>query len=223
MGDMLSAIHDDMDEYVELCKRFGEKVIYCDYNKPDCYGLHARRLGRRAEEIDKKARGVVVPIENEVKIEMNNPRKVKHIYDLLARPKWELQTNYLFSFDGKFLRLRHESGKAYLTAKGNDLGDLFNKRSEAECEIPVDFFNQFVKIADSSSDLLFYKKSRASGNYLGCKVCLDKFLGRNYCEIEGDNEKIKQIISELGLEACHIEKLSYLEMLIEEKKYGGKR
>lgn len=51
MSNILSAIHDDMEEYVDLCAKYGEEV---EYSKDaygnllvDCYGNHARKLYQR--------------------------------------------------------------------------------------------------------------------------------------------------------------------------------
>lgn len=46
MGDILKAISEDTDEYMELCRRYGEKPRY-SLGSPDCYGEHAKELKRR--------------------------------------------------------------------------------------------------------------------------------------------------------------------------------
>ena len=51
MGSIISAIHDDMEDYERLCEKYGEKPRV----KPDaygnrlldCYGAHATELKRR--------------------------------------------------------------------------------------------------------------------------------------------------------------------------------
>lgn len=43
MGSILSAISDDIDDYLWLCEHFGEKPE-CDGWGPDPYGKHAKRL-----------------------------------------------------------------------------------------------------------------------------------------------------------------------------------
>ncbi len=51
MGSIISAIHDDMEDYERLCERYGEKP----HVKPDvrgiplldCYGAHASKLKER--------------------------------------------------------------------------------------------------------------------------------------------------------------------------------
>jgi hypothetical protein len=49
MGCSFSAISDDIDEYVFLCKQYGEKVQYSS-SSPDCYGKHAAFLKKAARE-----------------------------------------------------------------------------------------------------------------------------------------------------------------------------
>lgn len=51
MGDILSAIADDIREYERRCKKYGEEVqiIRSGWGEPspDCYGVHAEELKRR--------------------------------------------------------------------------------------------------------------------------------------------------------------------------------
>lgn len=51
MTDIISAIADDIEEYIDLCKKFGEKVQYkrdaYDNLIEDCYGEHAEKLRQR--------------------------------------------------------------------------------------------------------------------------------------------------------------------------------
>lgn len=51
MGSIISAIHDDINEYVALCEHFGEKIQYSPdhYGRQleDCYGAHATELKER--------------------------------------------------------------------------------------------------------------------------------------------------------------------------------
>jgi hypothetical protein len=46
MGSIMSAISDDIDEYVRLCEKYNEKVQYSS-GSADCYGEHARKLKER--------------------------------------------------------------------------------------------------------------------------------------------------------------------------------
>lgn len=55
MGDILKAISNDIDEYMELCQRFGEAVQHKD-DSPDCYGTHAKSLKKRARDEDEARR-----------------------------------------------------------------------------------------------------------------------------------------------------------------------
>jgi hypothetical protein len=55
MGSILSAIDDDMDDYVALCERFGEQPqrapdAYVNLLL-DCYGAHAKELRKRSDEL----------------------------------------------------------------------------------------------------------------------------------------------------------------------------
>jgi hypothetical protein len=64
MGNILSAIHDDIDDYERHCKQFGERPV-CDRGGPDPYGPHAKSLKKRAqEEYAAKMKGLVTtPID----------------------------------------------------------------------------------------------------------------------------------------------------------------
>lgn len=51
MSDIISAIHDDMDEYEYLCEKYNEQPQYKQdnwgNNLLDCYGEHAKDLLNR--------------------------------------------------------------------------------------------------------------------------------------------------------------------------------
>jgi len=47
MSDICSAIHDDIQNYIRLCHKYGEKVVYSDGWVEDCYGKHAKKLEKR--------------------------------------------------------------------------------------------------------------------------------------------------------------------------------
>lgn len=49
MSDIMSAIADDILEYVSLCEHFGEKIV-CDKQGVDPYCLHAKQLQDRAHK-----------------------------------------------------------------------------------------------------------------------------------------------------------------------------
>jgi hypothetical protein len=53
MGSINSAIDNDMDDYLYLCKKFNEKPQYSldayGNNLLDCYGKHATDLKKRNE------------------------------------------------------------------------------------------------------------------------------------------------------------------------------
>jgi adenylate cyclase class IV len=152
-------------------------------------------------------------IETEVKIRVNPERKIDEIYKLMGKPVWQTQNNYLFSFNGNFLRLRYEAGKAFLTVKGAPLMGKYHGREEVECEIPVEFFSGFSRIHRGYSDPVHYTKLRASTKLMNCQICLDKFYGNYYLEIEGKEKHIKKVIKIWSLENLPVEKKSYLELL----------
>jgi hypothetical protein len=51
MGSIISAIHDDMNDYERLCEKYSEKAKYSPdaYGNMllDCYSDHARKLKER--------------------------------------------------------------------------------------------------------------------------------------------------------------------------------
>lgn len=54
MGNLLSAINDDINEYEQLCRKYGEEVqteydVY-GIRTPACYGTHASELKQRFRE-----------------------------------------------------------------------------------------------------------------------------------------------------------------------------
>ena len=49
MGDLMKAISEDIDAYVALCEKYGERVREKD-SSPDCYGKHAKKLRDRNEK-----------------------------------------------------------------------------------------------------------------------------------------------------------------------------
>jgi hypothetical protein len=54
MGSIIGAIHDDIEEYKELCARYNETVrlkpTAQGIGLPDCYGPHASLLKARLRE-----------------------------------------------------------------------------------------------------------------------------------------------------------------------------
>ncbi len=62
MGSILSSIRDDIQEYVDLCKRLDEKVQFMTTAQgtrlPDAYGQHAKSRMARAEEKTKDQKPV---------------------------------------------------------------------------------------------------------------------------------------------------------------------
>lgn len=49
MGNILSAIADDIDGYKDLCRKYNEEIVYSN-GEPDCYGSHATQLKTRARQ-----------------------------------------------------------------------------------------------------------------------------------------------------------------------------
>jgi len=47
MSDSRKAIAEDTDEYLELCRRYGEKPITASHGELDIYGDHANNLKKR--------------------------------------------------------------------------------------------------------------------------------------------------------------------------------
>lgn len=51
MGDILSKIQDDINEYESLCRKYEEEVVYSQTRWgdkcQDCYGKHAMKLQER--------------------------------------------------------------------------------------------------------------------------------------------------------------------------------
>lgn len=164
----------------------------------------------------------ILPIETEIKLEINDPNKFEEVYSTLGNPDWILQKNYIFSFNGNILRIRLEGNKAFLTSKGKNTSSELDVRPEVECEIPVSFFNNFSEMCRDSSLPLFYEKYRASAKYSDCIICLDKFYGKTYLEIEGDEKEVKRLVSVLGLINFKREKRGYFSMVKEMRENDKK-
>lgn len=54
MGSIISAIHDDIEEYQALCRRYNEPVVSTftaqGHLLPDPYGEHANALKKRRDD-----------------------------------------------------------------------------------------------------------------------------------------------------------------------------
>jgi hypothetical protein len=54
MGDLMSAIQDDINVYKDLCERLGENVRYkldaYGHKIVDCYGRHAQKIIKKARK-----------------------------------------------------------------------------------------------------------------------------------------------------------------------------
>lgn len=65
MSDIISAIYDDINEYLHLCKKYDEKPVYGTY-EADCYGKHAEELKKRArKDWEMKNKGIIVPLSEQ--------------------------------------------------------------------------------------------------------------------------------------------------------------
>lgn len=71
MGDILKAIHDDMEEYEDLCQKYGEEVQSTPTSQgvylPDCYGNHARQLKERARKDNQIRNEALLKLSDEEK------------------------------------------------------------------------------------------------------------------------------------------------------------
>jgi adenylate cyclase class IV len=151
-------------------------------------------------------------IETEVKIKLSK-EEFQNIFEKFKGAKFVNQQNIIYEIPRGFVRIRRtEKGKT-LTLKKEFYGE-FNSRKEIEfqttsdLEILKEFLNEL-----GLKESLDYSKRRADMLKNSCVVSLD-ILGENYyIEIEGNPEKIKQNLIELGLENHQLETKSYFELL----------
>ena len=214
MSDLISAIYDDRERYTSLCEKFGEKVRWNKNSDPDCYGLHAKKLEKRAENERKRAEGKSVSIETEVKLRVNED-VICRLEKELGRPwredNWKRQENVIYRTGEGFVRVRREDGEVTLTIKGKRLPGDYNERPEVECGLPLAFFDQVLKSA--SDGAIIYEKKRASYDYNGCTVCLDNLKGQYFVEIEGEKDRIDKNIVSLRLEGFPRLKEDYAQIV----------
>jgi len=199
MSDIISAIHDDMDDYEFLCEKYGERVRMKDF-EPDCYGAHAKKLEKREQKETLKKQGKKVEIEIEVKLRVNEDvvcRLEKELRDPWDDDLWKRQENIIYRTGEGFVRFRRENGEVTLTIKGKRLPGKYNERPEAECELPRAFFE--TVLSNGVVGAILYEKQRASFDYEGCTVCLDNLDGQYFVEIEGARDKIEKSITSLRL------------------------
>jgi adenylate cyclase class IV len=219
MTDIISAINDDMDEYVSLCEKYGHKVRRDENGNPDCYGVHAGKLERREKEEEDKKKGKEVPIETEVKLRVNEDvicRLEKELGRSWKRTPWERQENIIYRTGESFVRFRREQGNVTLTIKGKRLPGEYNERPEAECELPAHFFNDVL--STGAIGAIVYEKQRASFDYNGCTVCLDNLYGKYFVEIEGAKDRIGKSIQSLRLQNYPKIKKDYAQIVSELKR-----
>jgi len=224
MTDIISAIADDMDEYVSLCEKYGHKVRRDENGNPDCYGVHAKKLERREKEGEDKKKGKDVPIETEVKLRVNEDvicRLEKELGRSWKRTPWERQENIIYRTGESFVRFRREKGNVTLTIKGKRLPGEYNERPEAECELPTHFFNDVL--STGAIGAIIYEKQRASFDYNGCIVCLDNLDGKYFVEIEGSKDGIEKSLSSLRLTSFPIETKDYAQIVQGMRKKDDKK
>jgi adenylate cyclase class IV len=224
MSDIISAIYDDRRRYTDLCEKFGEKVRWNRNSDPDCYGIHAKKLEKRAENERKKAEGKEVPIEIEVKLRVNEDvicRLEKELGHSWGGNKWERQENIIYRNKEGFVRFRREDGEVKLTIKGKRLPGKYNERPEVECDLPRDFFDQVLK--SGCDDAVIYEKQRASYDYQGCIICLDNLGGQYFVEIEGSRSLIDKNIQSLRLQEYPLVEKDYAQIVLETRKKDDKK
>lgn len=165
-------------------------------------------------------------IETEAKIKISRDSFGK-IWEVLNQPKFIAQKNDFFRNPlGELIRSRFEDGVFILNRK-TDVNTPTDFKSKKEEET-------FLCSKESEEILLFlgfekffsYEKERANFDWNGCIVSLDKLeQDQYYIEIEGEEDKIKEIICQLSLEEKPLERKSYLEILSEKRereiKVGG--
>jgi adenylate cyclase class IV len=216
MTDIISAICDDIDNYVSLCAKYGHKVRSSENGSPDCYGAHAKKLERREKGEVEKKKGNGVPIETEVKLRVNEDvicRLEKELGCTWKSPSWERQENIIYRSGEGFVRFRRERGEVTLTIKGKRLPGKYNERPEIECELPREFFDQIWKSKETGA--VVYEKQRASFDYNGCTVCLDNLYGKYFVEIEGKRDRIEKSIVGLRLKGFPRVRKDYAQIVQE--------
>lgn len=216
MSDLISAVCDDMDEYVSLCEKYGHKVRYDSNDNPDCYGVHAGKLERREQDEEESKKGKKVPIETEVKLRVNEDvicRLEKELGKPHVNYSWVRQENIIYRNENGFVRFRREGGDITLTIKGKRLPGKYNERPEVECGLPKDFFDKVL--SSGCVGAVVYEKKRASFDYNGCTVCLDNLSGQYFVEIEGTKDKIKKNIANLRLQKYPLITEDYAQIVSE--------
>jgi hypothetical protein len=103
MGSIMSAISDDIQEYRDLCDRYGERIQH-SHGSPDCYGEHAKQLKARLDEDRRKederqlkswlGRATIEQLQQEIKDKRaairernNRAKKVQRASERIARKR----------------------------------------------------------------------------------------------------------------------------------------
>jgi adenylate cyclase class IV len=216
MSDSYSEWRDDVDKYRRLCGRFGESPKFKGQDL-DCYGVHAKKLELRVKREGAKNSGGKTPIETEVKLPVDEKTLYwleKELNKSWESTPWVRQENVIYRTQEGFVRFRRENGKTTLTVKGKNSGGRYNQRTESECAIPVDFFENVLRTAVAEGAVV-YEKMRATYFEGDCTICLDNLSGRYFVEIEGTKRDIDRNISRLKLGGIPTEKRDYAEIVSE--------
>ncbi len=118
-------------------------------------------------------------------------------------------------------RLRRDL-KCWLTFKGpQEKGSDFKKRVEREVEVRD--FEKARELLKSLGyrEVLTYEKERESFSLLGCELALDTLPYGKFMEIEGREEDIEKVLSELGLAERKKIVKSYVEIFLDIKRLNG--
>ncbi len=165
-----------------------------------------------------------------------------------ASPHYILEKNIIYIIPwakGEILRLRLVSqegslASSYITYKGKNIGKIVNCREELETPFEVRYEDTFKQILNAIGLKFYsgYAKTRMVFSSGGIRICLDTIVASdekfeldktqchrtypsipNYVEIEGPTEeKILDMIKQLGLQDKPIIHKSYADLVREEKK-----
>jgi len=153
-------------------------------------------------------------IETEVKIKLSES-EFNFFNNKFAPLDFFVQKNYCFIFESGFFRIREEKGKTLLTFKGEDFGSKLNQREEIEKQICLEYDECISLFSGISKIQGEYVKMRANVNFLGCVLSLDKFDSKDiFLELEGDEEKVRNCLIELGIDVNRNERRSYCELFV---------
>jgi predicted adenylyl cyclase CyaB len=224
----MSRICDDEEEYLALCKKFGETPV-------DCYSSHAEELQRRAyPERYKQTKSKKIKkqnIETEVKIPVTQElfeAALDKLWGVLIKcynqkPEFIEEKNVFYKVPNGFLRLRDYGGQVSVTYKGKrEESEKFNCREEIEFKYEEEDLGK-LELLFSRMGLkkeIEYTKQRSNFYFDDGPIASFDILpnGQRYIEIEDTPQTIQNIVELLGLKDCPIEKRSYLEIIHDDLK-----